>query len=128
VAPPDVLDEGVAAGHDDDRPGPCQTPHRPQPGFGPGVVGLHSIVGYWSLTWPASGSSSSMSSSPTNETSPPPGASPRRPCHTRAVPPRSTPTGPTRPSSTSCYPTPATSATNTPTIEWSPTTPGPSSS
>jgi hypothetical protein len=30
VAPPDVLDEGVAAGHDDD---------------GPGVVGLHSIVG-----------------------------------------------------------------------------------
>jgi transposase-like protein len=33
-----------------------------------------------------------------------------------------------RPSSTSCYPTPATSATNTPTIEWSPTTPGPSSS
>ena len=40
VASPNVLDQGVAGGHDDDRPGPFQAPHRPEPGFEPGVIGL----------------------------------------------------------------------------------------
>jgi hypothetical protein len=45
VASPDVLDEGVAGGDGDGRSGSFQAPHRPEPGFEPGMIGFAPVVG-----------------------------------------------------------------------------------
>jgi hypothetical protein len=45
VAPPDVLNQGVAGGHNDDRPVPAQAPHRLSRALRPGVIGFDSAIG-----------------------------------------------------------------------------------